>query len=115
MAFMILRTIHAHYGEFLQLVPLLVLIWAVFFKNPRLPFQRVAPVLLDVNVLLGFLLYVATPIRVSLWHPILMVLAVIIAHAVAKQQNRNVVIGAWVVVLVLVGVSVQIAAGRIPV
>ncbi|WP_045234497.1 hypothetical protein [Deinococcus pimensis] len=112
---MILRNIHAYYGEFLQLIPILVLIWAVFFRTPRVPFQRIAPVMLDVNVLLGLLVYFLTPIKVSVWHPVAMITAVIVAHAVARQQNRAVLIGAWVVVLALLVVGVLIAKGTISV
>ena len=41
---MLLRNIHAYYGEFLQLVPIAVLIWALFSRKGS--FQRLAPVAL---------------------------------------------------------------------
>lgn len=108
---MFLRNLHAYYGEFLQLVPLAVLVWT--FVRRREAVQRVAPVLLDINVLLGLLTYLFSGVRVSVWHPIVMVVAVLIAHGVARQQNRNVVIAAWVVVLLLLVFGIQIAAGRV--
>lgn len=108
----VLRNLHAGYGEFLQVVPLVVLVWA--FLRRRAAVQRIAPVLLDVNVALGLLTYLFSGVRVSLWHPLVMFTAVLIAHGVARQHNRTVVVVAWVVVLALVVFGVQIAAGRVP-
>ncbi|ADI15044.1 hypothetical protein [Truepera radiovictrix] len=105
-----LYNLHNFYGEFLQLVPIVVLIW--FAVRRRTPLQRVAPVLLDINVLIGFLLYLTSGIRVSVWHPVFMLAAIGLAHGVARSTNRKLVIGAWVGVLVLVALGVQIAGGR---
>jgi len=103
--------LHKYYGELMYLVPV-VLIGLVLWRG-RTPFQRVAPILLDVAVLLGFLLYAFGGRSVSLWHPVLMLLAVGVAHAVARQQNRTVVAVAWAVVLILIVLGIQVAAGRI--
>jgi hypothetical protein len=105
-----LYNLHNYYGEFFQLVPILVLIW--FAVRRRTPLQRVAPVLLDINVLIGFLLYLTAGVRVSVWHPVFMLAAIGLAHSVARSTNRNLVIGAWVGVLVLVVLGIQIAGGR---
>ncbi len=105
-----LYALHNYYGEFLQLVPVAVLIW--FAVRRRTPLQRVAPILLDVNVLLGFILYFASGARVSVWHPVFMLAAIGIAHGVSRSKNRSVVIGGWVGVLVLVVLGIQIAGGR---
>ena len=78
-----------------------------------LPLQRVAPILLDINVLIGLILYVASGQQVSVWHPVFMLAAIGLAHGVARNTDRRVVIGAWVGVLVLVLVGVQIASGRL--
>ena len=108
---MLLRYIHAGYGEFLQLVPIAVLIWALFWRKGS--FQRLAPVALDINIVLGLLVYLVTPYKVSLWHPILMLAAIGIAHGVSRTPNRAVLIGGWVAVLAVIAFSIQIAAGRI--
>lgn len=108
---MLLRDIHAYYGEFLQLVPIAVLLWALFSR--RGSFQRLAPIALDVNVVLGLLVYLVTPYKVSLWHPMLMLVATLLAHGVSRTQSRAVLIGGWVAVLAVVAFSIQIAAGRI--
>lgn len=105
-----LYTLHNYYGEFLQLVPIAVLIW--FAVRRRTPLQRVAPVLLDINVLIGFILYFASGARVSVWHPVFMLAAIGLAHGVSRSTDRRVVIGAWVGVLALVVLGVQIAGGR---
>lgn len=107
---MVLRNIHQYYGEFLQLVPIVLLIW--FAIRRQTPLQRIAPILLDVQVLIGLVLYFVTPgVRVSVWHPVFMLAAIGIAHGVSRSQNRGVVIGAWVVVLLLVVGGIRIAAG----
>lgn len=41
-----------------------------------------------------------------------MLAAIGLAHGVARSTNRKLVIGAWVGVLVLVALGVQIAGGR---
>ena len=45
---MALYNIHNYYGQFLQLVPIVALIW--FAVRRRGAVQRIAPVLLDINV-----------------------------------------------------------------
>ena len=108
---MALYNIHNYYGQFLQLVPIIALVW--FAVRRRGAVQRIAPVLLDVNVLIGLILYAVSGRQVSVWHPVFMLAAIGLAHGVARNQNRRVVLGAWVGVLVLVLVGVQIASGRL--
>lgn len=108
---MALYNIHNYYGQFLQLVPIVALVWVALRRRGAL--QRVAPVLLDVNVLIGLVLYVISGRQVSVWHPVFMLAAIGLAHGVSRVQDRRVVIGAWVGVLVLVLVGVQIASGRL--
>ena len=108
---MTLYNIHNYYGQFLQLVPIIALIWTAIQRRGAL--QRVAPVLLDINVLIGLILYAVSGRQASVWHPVFMLAAIGIAHGVSRSQNRSVVIGAWVGVLVLVLVGVQIASGRL--
>ncbi|AFZ69180.1 hypothetical protein [Deinococcus peraridilitoris] len=104
----LLYALHTHYGWYLQLLPVLVLIWTAIRRRERL--QRLAPVLLDINVTLGLLTYLLTGVQVSLWHPVLMFAAVALAHAVARQRDRRVVIGVWLVVLVLIVGGVRSAS-----
>ena len=108
---MVLNGIHNYYGQLLQLVPIAVLIW--FAMRRRGALQRVAPILLDVNVLIGLVLYFVSGQQVSVWHPVFMLAAIGLAHGVSRVQNRRVLIGAWVGVLALVLVGVQIASGRL--
>lgn len=108
---MALYTIHNYYGQFLQLVPIALLIWLAVRRRGAL--QRVAPVLLDINVLIGLILYVISGRQVSVWHPVFMLAAIGLAHGVARSTDRRVVIGAWVGVLALVLVGVQVASGRL--
>ena len=82
-----LYTVHKYYGEFLQVVPLVVLVW--YALRGKTPLQHVAPVLLDISVALGLILYLLGGKQVSIWHP------------------------AWTGVLVLLVVGIQIARGQI--
>ena len=106
---MVLRNIHQYYGEFLQLVPVVLLIW--FAIRRKTPLQRVAPILLDINVLIGLIVYVAAGGRVSIWHPVFMLAAIGLAHGISRSENRSTIIGGWVVVLALVVIGIRIAAG----
>ena len=106
---MALYNIHQYYGEFLQLVPIVLLVW--FAVRRRTPLQRVAPILLDINVLIGLVLYVASGQQVSVWHPVFMLAAIGIAHGVSRSEKRSTVIGGWAVVLLLVVAGIRIAAG----
>jgi hypothetical protein len=106
---MVLRDIHQYYGEFLQLIPIVLLIW--FAVRRKTPLQRIAPILLDINVLIGIVLYIASGSRVSVWHPIFMIAALGVAHGIARSKKRSTVIGGWIVVLALVVVGIRIAAG----
>lgn len=105
-----LIAIHTQFGWLLQFLPVVVMGWALVRREPL---QRVAPILLDINVALGLLTYLLTGSQVSLWHPVLMFVAVALAHAVAHQRDSRIVMAVWLVVLALVVTSVQIAAGRI--
>ncbi|PYE56352.1 pilus assembly protein [Deinococcus yavapaiensis] len=108
---MLLYNVHTWYGHLLQLVPMLVV--AFFLLRRGQPVQRIAPVLLDINVAIGLLLWLLDRPSVSIWHPILMFAAIGIAHGVSRSRNRGVVIGAWIGVLALVVISIQIAGGNI--
>ena len=107
---MALYNLHRYYGEFLQLIPIILLIW--FAIRRKTPLQRIAPILLDVQVLIGLILYFVQPgARVSVWHPVFMLAALGIAHGVSRSEKRGTVIGAWVVVLLLIVGGIRIAAG----
>jgi hypothetical protein len=106
-----LYTVHKYYGEFLQIVPLAVLIW--YALRGKTPLQKVAPILLDLSVALGLILYLLGGGQVSVWHPVCMFAALALAHAVAKSSSRPLVYSAWIGVLALLVVGIQIARGQI--
>lgn len=107
---MVLYNFHRYYGEFLQLIPVILLIW--FAIRRKTPLQRIAPVMLDIQVFIGLVLYLVPPASpVSLWHPVFMLAALGVAQGVSRSENRGVVIGGWVVVLLLIVVGIRIAAG----
>ena len=106
-----LYAVHKYYGEFLQIVPLAVLIW--YALRGKTPLQQVAPVLLDISVALGLILYLVGARQVSVWHPICMFAALTLAHAVAKSSSKVLVYTAWAGVLALLIVGIQIARGQI--
>jgi len=104
-----LYTVHKYYGEFLQLVPLGLLLW--YALHGKTPLQRVAPVLLDIGVALGLILYLFGGAQVSVWHPVCMFAALALAHAVAKSSSRVLVYAAWSGVFALLILGIQIARG----
>ena len=104
-----LYSVHKYYGEALQLVPLALLLW--YALRGKTPLQRVAPVLLDIGVALGLILYLFGGGQVSVWHPVCMFAALALAHAVAKSSSRPLVYGAWAGVFVLLILGIQIARG----
>jgi len=106
-----LYTVHKYYGEFLQVVPLALLLW--YALRGKTPLQRVAPVLLDIGVAIGLILYLFGGGQVSVWHPITMFAALALAHAVAKSSSKPLVYGAWSGVLALLVLGIQIARGTI--
>ena len=104
-----LYTAHKYYGEFLQIVPLAVLLW--YALRGKTPLQCVAPILLDIGVTLGLILYLFGGGQVSVWHPVCMFAALALAHAVAKSSSRPLVYGAWAGVFALLILGIQIARG----
>lgn len=104
-------TFHKYYGEFLQLIPIALLIW--YAIKGGTPLQRIAPILLDVAIVLGLLVYFVDRIPVSIWHPICMLIAAGLAHSVARNTNRTVVLSTWGGVLALIVTGILIAKGTL--
>jgi len=106
-----LYTVHKYYGELLQIVPLALLLWHAL--RGKTPLQRVAPILLDIGVALGLILYLFGGAPVSVWHPVCMFAALALAHAVAQSSSKPLVYGAWSGVFVLLVLGIQIARGTV--
>ena len=91
--------IHKHYSELVFLLSFVVVLVALF-KGPRPVFQRIVAVLLDINLLLGaYQWYSVYPKSVSLLHPLLALVAVGLAHASARSEDRKKVITFWSLVV----------------
>ena len=91
--------IHKHYSELVFLLSFVVVLVALF-KGPRPVFQRIVAVLLDINLLLGASQwYSVYPKSVSLLHPLLALVAVGLAHASARSEDRKKVITFWSLVV----------------
>ena len=91
--------IHKHYSELVFLLSFVVVLVALF-KGPRPVFQRIVAVLLDINLLLGaYQWYSVYPKPVSLLHPLLALVAVGLAHASARSEDRKKVITFWSLVV----------------
>jgi hypothetical protein len=98
---MLTQTIHKHYGELVFALALTVLLFAVF-SRPRPVLQRIAAVLIDINLVLGAIHWcVIYPKSVSLLHPLLALAAVGLAHASARSDDRKKVITFWSLVVIL--------------
>ncbi|GGJ42104.1 pilus assembly protein [Deinococcus roseus] len=102
-----LYMIHKYFGELLQIIPVVLLVW--YAIRNKTPLQRIAPIMLDINVLLGILVLFVQKIPVSVWHPVMMLIAMFLGHFVARNTNRSVVIGAWVVNLLLIVGAILLA------
>lgn len=90
----VLAKIHKHYGSTLLLLVLLGAILAVT-KGPRVAYQRVVAVLVDINVVVGLAALWLTPRPVSWFHLIFALGAVGLLHASAKSDQARKVATCW--------------------
>jgi hypothetical protein len=99
----IVRTIHGVFGE--MILPLLIVVAAIYLTAtykpgaPRGPVARVFPVLVDIQVTLGIILYIYILFTTSgptlaqylgfpfILHPILGILAAGLAHMAVGERN----------------------------
>ncbi|MDR2980899.1 MAG: hypothetical protein LBV12_01485 [Puniceicoccales bacterium] len=107
----ILIDIHKYFGETLQLVALIAVVWIAI--KGKAPIKRVAPVLLDINFVIGIMVWILEQRQISVLHPVCMIAALALAHIAAKKEKPGVVIGLWCGVLALLVVGILIAKGKI--
>jgi cytochrome b561 len=92
---------HKHYGSFLLLLVLFVVVNALV-KGPNTKLQRIAAVLVDINLVIGLVAVLQSGSRNVSWlHPILALGAVGLLHAGAKSEDRGKVVRCFSIALVL--------------
>jgi hypothetical protein len=102
-----LAPIHRHFGELLLILPVVVILVALFKGKTVLP--RIVAVLLDVQMVLGAVTFAIQSKVASIPHILCMVAAIAIAHVFAKRENQaQVAVGfAGVLALLVVGYLFQ--------
>jgi hypothetical protein len=90
----VLAKIHKHYGSTLLLLVLIGAILAVT-KGPRVTYQRIVAVLVDINVVVGLVALWLTPRPVSWFHLAFALGAVGLLHASAKSDQPRKVAACW--------------------
>ncbi len=96
-----LFAIHKHYGSFLLLLIVIVVVNALV-KGPNTKLQRITAVLVDINLVVGLVaVFQAEARNVSWLHPILALGAVGLLHAGAKSEDKAKVVRCFTLALVL--------------
>ncbi|MFM2130815.1 MAG: hypothetical protein ACO268_03810 [Opitutales bacterium] len=96
-----LFAIHKHYGSFLLLLIVIVVVNALV-KGPNTKLQRITAVLVDINLVVGLIaVFQAEARNVSWLHPILALGAVGLLHAGAKSEDKAKVVRCFTLALVL--------------
>jgi len=91
----ILTKVHKHYGSTILLLVLIGFLLAVLGR-PRVVYQRVVAVLVDINVVIGLItLFWVTVRPVSWFHLIFALAAVGLLHASAKSSESRKVAIYW--------------------
>lgn len=90
----ILAKIHKHYGSTLLLLVLLGMAFALA-RRPRVTYQRIVAVLVDINVVVGLVALWLTTRPVSWFHLIFALGAVGLLHASAKSDQPRKVAICW--------------------
>ena len=100
-----LFAIHKHYGSFLLLLIVIVVVNALV-KGPNTKLQRITAVLVDINLVVGLVaVFQAEARNVSWLHPILALGAVGLLHAGAKSEDKAKVVRCFTLALVLLVVA----------
>jgi len=94
----ILAKVHKHYGTTILLLVLVGAILALA-KGPKVGYQRVVAVLVDINVVIGLASWWISGKALSLLHPILALAAVGLLHASAKSDQPRKVGAFWLLAL----------------
>jgi hypothetical protein len=100
-----LGQLHGWFGYFTLLAPIIALAGAATGNRVAL---RVAPVILDIALLLGLLAMLVGGSRISWVHPAIMLAAVVIGHAVSRRPARAATTG-WAIILALLILGVLFA------
>ena len=96
-----LFAIHKHYGSFLLLLIVIVVVNALV-KGPNTKLQRITAVLVDINLVVGLIaVFQAEARNVSWLHPILALGAVGLLHAGTKSEDKAKVVRCFTLALVL--------------
>jgi hypothetical protein len=96
-----LFAIHKHYGSFLLLLIVIVVVNALV-KGPNTKLQRITAVLVDINLVVGLIaVFQAEARNVSWLHPVLALGAVGLLHAGAKSEDKAKVVRCFTLALVL--------------
>lgn len=96
-----LFAIHKHYGSFLLLLIVIVVVNALV-KGPNTKLQRITAVLVDINLVVGLIaVFQAGARNVSWLHPVLALGAVGLLHAGAKSEDKAKVVRCFTLALVL--------------
>jgi hypothetical protein len=90
----ILAKIHKHYGSTILLLVLVGALLALT-KGPRVTYQRIVAVLVDINVVIGLVALWLTTRPVSWFHLLFALGAVGLLHASAKSDQRRKVATCW--------------------
>jgi hypothetical protein len=95
----ILSKVHKHYGT---TILLLVLIGAIFalVKGPKVTYQRIVAVLVDINVVIGLASWWVSGKALSILHVIFALAAIGLLHASAKSDQPRKVATCWLLAFV---------------
>ncbi|GMA63950.1 hypothetical protein NZD89_01175 [Alicyclobacillus fastidiosus] len=101
---------HMIYGFLLILLDIVVTIWEITSRNGAPRGLRGAAIgLMDLQIIIGIITWItARPAPSFVWHPIFMVVAIIIAHIfTASRRKKASRVTGWVVtdVLLILGAS----------
>jgi len=107
-----LLPVHRHLGETLLVLPIVVVLIALLKGRTLLP--RITAVLLDIQFVLGIVTFACLTRTAVVLHIVCMVLALGLAHAFAKKENRTAVAGAFAGVFVLLLLGYLFQTGKLP-
>ncbi len=95
----ILSKVHKHYGT---TILLLVLIGAIFAltKGPKVTYQRIVAVLVDINVVIGLASWWVSGKALSILHILFALAAIGLLHASAKSDQSRKVATCWILAFV---------------
>lgn len=95
----LLAKAHKHYGSLLLALAVAVVLLALT-KGPKPAFQRIVAVLIDINLVVGLANWWVSQKAISLLHPLLALVAIGLAHASARSEDRSKVVRCWTLVVV---------------